>query len=69
MPAHLTWPRPRLCCASAAAAARLFAKPWDWMGRKTPFRASYMFSQDYVNELQVPPVDQGGAPHYEDAPR
>ncbi|GAB4820521.1 hypothetical protein N2152v2_007567 [Parachlorella kessleri] len=34
-----------------AAAAKLFAKPFDFMAKKSPFRSNYMFSQDYIDEL------------------
>lgn len=36
-----------------AAAAKLFAKPFDIMGAKSPFRGNYMFTQDYIDELAV----------------
>ncbi len=36
-----------------AAAAKLFAKPFDFMAKKSPFRSNYMFSQDYIDELTV----------------
>lgn len=47
---------PSMLCA---AFAKLTAKPWDWLAKKTPFRGSYMFSTDYVDELAV--RVQGGA--------
>jgi hypothetical protein len=36
-----------------AAVAKLFAKPFDLMAKKSPFRGNYMYSQDYIDELAV----------------
>lgn len=34
-----------------AGVAKLFAKPFDWMGKRSPVRGNFMFSQDYIDEL------------------